>query len=255
MATQTSDDAPTSADAAIPAVDPFTAAAAMPAPAPTGQPRPRRKVRHVQIQTRSATLKDQTTQCDAAFSDPEAPPPAAVTAPSVAASTGAAAGGDELARLRAELAESNAQRQSAESALASLRASSAAAVSRAECEAREAREALDRERRRGPDPELARLREEVAGLTLERDALGARVGELVMQATEREGVMEGEKDKFERLSSQAFRKIKELLTERRVVEVEVEGLRSQLEALEEHQKKWVADTDDEDEGDAKDDAK
>jgi uncharacterized coiled-coil DUF342 family protein len=76
-------------------------------------------------------------------------------------------------------------------------------------------------------------------IQLERDSLSNEVDALRREKIEREKEMNAQAEKFEKLSAQAFRKIQELLAERGMLEVEVDALRSQVNAYEEHMGIWM----------------
>ncbi|KAJ3045262.1 hypothetical protein HDV00_011134 [Rhizophlyctis rosea] len=152
-------------------------------------PRTRKKVRHVQIQTKGVATRDGDCQTSAHLL-PTAPTPLPITDPSSDSAMEEA--------LRAAEAEATQLRTQT----AHMHAENAALLS-----------------------ELASLRDGLAVAQEEREKL--------------QWAMEDNKGKFDRLSAQAYKKIKELLVERQVMEIEIASLRGQLDSLEVQQRAWM----------------
>ncbi|KAJ3073392.1 hypothetical protein HK102_006013 [Quaeritorhiza haematococci] len=144
--------------------------------------RTRKKVRHVQIQTRGAMMRDANIQTDT----PSTPPTTNM--------------GDD---------DSNDEQEAAR--------------------VRQTQELLIRNQTL--ESEVSRLAEALEASERERERMTYTVEE--------------NKAKFDRLSAQAYKKLKELLTERKIMEIEISSLRAQLEALELQNRTWLEGSDDE----------
>ncbi|KAJ3260735.1 hypothetical protein HDU77_001199 [Chytriomyces hyalinus] len=84
------------------------------------------------------------------------------------------------------------------------------------------------------ESELAFLREQAAAL---HQAMAAMQAEAAAKQTE----AEEKQARFDKLSGQAMRKIKELVAERKVMEIEIDSLRGQVKGLDELVQKWTLD--------------
>ncbi|KAJ3010586.1 UNVERIFIED_CONTAM: hypothetical protein HDU68_002074 [Siphonaria sp. JEL0065] len=164
---------------------------------------PRKKVRHVQIQTRGATMKTQQTMTDLTMAN--------------------------TADFSAEFNEfpSGAVVSKAQPASATVDSSTASTTSRDEPQP-----AL-------PDPRIADLESERDFLQAQNQALQETIARLQEEANARKVEREEAQAKFDKLSGQAMRKIKELVAERQVLEVEMEGLKGQVSGLESLLGKWT----------------
>ncbi|KAJ3051586.1 hypothetical protein HK097_007390 [Rhizophlyctis rosea] len=150
-------------------------------------PKARKKVRHVQIQTKGAAIKEDSCQTSPHLL-PSIPPTPLPPNPDAAM---------EEALRQAEAEANNYRNESAH-----LRAENAALLN-----------------------ELASLRDGIASAQEERERM--------------QWAMDDNKGKFDRLSAQAYKKIKELLVERQVMEIEIASLRGQLDSLEVQQRAWM----------------
>ncbi|KAI8927920.1 hypothetical protein BC831DRAFT_450965 [Entophlyctis helioformis] len=165
---------PSQSDATMHA-QPAAVAAAAPVAAPQAAADPakrKKRVRHVQIQTRGAMLKEITTQTEAEQTH------SGVDAETL----------NRIAMLEAELADT-------------------------------------RDRNVALTHKLDQTQEELASSLVSKDRL--------IQ------IMEENKHKFDKLSAQAYKKIKELLTDRQILEIEVKSLKAQLESLEVQYQEWA----------------
>ena len=75
---------------------------------------------------------------------------------------------------------------------------------------------------------MAIMEQTILSLRHEAENLRARAEQAEAENRRREEEMEGAMMKFDRLSGQAFRKIRELVSEKGVLEVEMQGLRDQV---------------------------
>ncbi|KAI9342831.1 hypothetical protein BDR26DRAFT_858837 [Obelidium mucronatum] len=168
-------------------------------PSPTsvsGDAPSRKKVRHVQIQTRGATMKTQQTMTDLTMASSAAEITANLNEfPSGAETAKAAAVSDDSPEPPPVVAE---------------------------------------------DPRVKDLEAEKEFLQMQNTGLLELVARLEAEAAARQAEMEESHVKFDRLSGQAMKKIKELVAERKVLEVEMEGLRGQVSGLEGLLGKWTA---------------
>ncbi|KAI8622099.1 hypothetical protein BC830DRAFT_1163166 [Chytriomyces sp. MP71] len=149
----------------------------------------RKKVRHVQIQTRGATVKHQTTLTEIFGLEEELD--MGFTAEDIREAI--AAGGVDANAIPGAV--------------------DPAAVSELEAE-------------------VGFLREQAA-------ALQTAMAQMQAEAAARQAEAEEKQAKFDKLSGQAMRKIKELVAERKVMEVEIESLRNQVKGLDELVQKWT----------------
>ncbi|KND03520.1 uncharacterized protein SPPG_01001 [Spizellomyces punctatus DAOM BR117] len=178
-----------------------------PVAAPT---RTRKKVRHVQIQTRGASMKEVQTQ----------------TVLTVAALN------TQLETLSAEattLSTKHAQTLSTVSSLTSAKEVAEKTISTLQSD-------LDASKAENQSllAEVVRLRELVREGAREKEEL--------------RDVLDSDRKRFDALSVQAYGKIKELLMERHILEMEVGTVKAQLQSLESQHKEWMeADADDEQE--------
>ncbi|KAJ3017163.1 UNVERIFIED_CONTAM: hypothetical protein HDU68_011819 [Siphonaria sp. JEL0065] len=154
---------------------------------------PRKKVRHVQIQTRGATMKTQQTMTDLTMATTDTD------------------FSDEFNEFPSGAVVSKAQPASA-----TVDSSTASTAGRDDPEPPL------------PDPRIADLESERDFLQSQNHALQETITRLQEEANARQVEREEAQAKFDKLSGQAMRKIKELVAERQVLEVEMEGLKGQV---------------------------
>ncbi|KAJ3394206.1 hypothetical protein HDU84_009526 [Entophlyctis sp. JEL0112] len=86
---------------------------------------------------------------------------------------------------------------------------------------------------------MARVEEELQFLRSQNQMLQDTITQMQADAAEKQVRMEEATAKFERLSGQATKKIKELVADRKVLEIEIEGLKEQVTGLEALVEKWT----------------
>ncbi|KAJ1547850.1 hypothetical protein HK096_010433 [Nowakowskiella sp. JEL0078] len=161
---------------------------------PVTQPqRTRKKVRHVQIQTRGPPLREIQIQTDPViFSLPSANTNVTSTPPPIS---------ERERTLESENTKLSEQCSTLSSQLTDLQSDRQAMLQ-----------------------ELENMRENLRVLSSEKEQMSWK--------------LEDDKNKFDKLSQQALKKIRELLNERQVMEVEIDGLRGQVDAFEEQYRDW-----------------
>ncbi|KAJ1534229.1 hypothetical protein HK096_004140 [Nowakowskiella sp. JEL0078] len=155
--------------------------------------RTRKKVRHVQIQTRGPPLREIQIQTDpVTFSLPSVNTTVASTPPPIS---------ERERTLESENTKLSEQCSTLSSQLTDLQTDRQAMLQ-----------------------ELDNLRENLRVMSSEKEQMAWK--------------LEDDKNKFDKLSQQALKKIRELLNERQVMEVEIDGLRGQVDAFEEQYRDW-----------------
>ncbi|KAJ3069974.1 hypothetical protein HDU98_006967 [Podochytrium sp. JEL0797] len=172
-------------------------------PAPSQQPQPaRKKVRHVLIQTRGATLKHQQTMTELTMATESLDNEFNLLSELPGGSGGGGGG-------------SSSKPVTLDSAMVT-----------------------DPEE---VDPRIPELEAETVFLQAQNEALREQLGQMQAMEEARRVERQTEKDQFDRLSAAAMKKIQELMVERKMMEVEVDGLRRQVGGLEELVGRWTMD--------------
>ncbi|KAJ3378356.1 hypothetical protein HDU84_007631 [Entophlyctis sp. JEL0112] len=87
--------------------------------------------------------------------------------------------------------------------------------------------------------QITRMEEELQFLRSQNQAFQDTIAQLQADAATKQSVMDEATAKFERLSGQATKKIKELVADRKILEIEIEGLKGQVAGLEALVEKWT----------------